>query len=73
MYPYMNEDVAWQRMKDLQREAENSRLWARETPNLIELGVSLLTSALEAAFSLVPRRRPELVDERAAEARSDAA
>jgi hypothetical protein len=25
MYPYMNEDVAWQRLQDLQREMENSR------------------------------------------------
>lgn len=28
MYPYMNEDVAWQRLQDLQREMENSRLLA---------------------------------------------
>ncbi|HYM67131.1 MAG TPA: hypothetical protein VEW68_07560 [Patescibacteria group bacterium] len=28
MYPYMNEDVAWQRLQDLQREMETSRLWA---------------------------------------------
>jgi hypothetical protein len=26
MYPYMNEDVAFERLKDLQREMENSRL-----------------------------------------------
>ena len=25
MYPYMNEEVAWQRLRDLQREMENSR------------------------------------------------
>jgi len=29
MYPYMNEDVAWQRLQDLQREMENSRLLAQ--------------------------------------------
>ena len=28
MYPYMNEDVAFERLKDLQREMENSRLTA---------------------------------------------
>ncbi|MFI5281675.1 MAG: hypothetical protein ACHQ0J_00925 [Candidatus Dormibacterales bacterium] len=25
MYPYANEEVAWQRLQDLQREMENSR------------------------------------------------
>lgn len=28
MNPYANEDVMWQRLKDIQREAENSRLLA---------------------------------------------
>ena len=28
MYPYMNEDVAFERLRDLQREIENSRLVA---------------------------------------------
>jgi hypothetical protein len=28
MYGQINEDVAWQRVKDLQREMENSRLMA---------------------------------------------
>jgi hypothetical protein len=28
MYGQINEDLAWQRMKDLQREMENSRLMA---------------------------------------------
>lgn len=28
MYPYMNEDVMWQRLKDIQAEMESSRLWA---------------------------------------------
>jgi hypothetical protein len=32
MYPYMNEDAAWQRLQDLQREMENSRLLAQEGP-----------------------------------------
>ena len=30
MNPYANEDVMWQRLKDLQREAETSRLIARD-------------------------------------------
>jgi hypothetical protein len=28
MYPYMNEDAAWQRLQDIQREMENRRLVA---------------------------------------------
>jgi hypothetical protein len=31
MYPYMNEDAAWQRLQDMQREMENSRLFAEHT------------------------------------------
>ena len=31
MNPYANEDVMWQRLKDMQREAENSRLFAQQT------------------------------------------
>jgi hypothetical protein len=31
MYPY-NEEVAWQRLKDVQREMENSRLLAEQGP-----------------------------------------
>jgi hypothetical protein len=29
MNPYLNEDVMWQRLKDIQREAENRRLIAQ--------------------------------------------
>ena len=31
MNPYANEDVMWQRLKDMQREVENSRLFVRGT------------------------------------------
>ena len=31
MNPYMNEDVMWQRLKDIQREAENRRLYGDTT------------------------------------------
>jgi hypothetical protein len=34
MYPYMNEDVAFEHLKDLQREMENSRLIAGNLPGL---------------------------------------
>lgn len=29
MNPFANEEIMWQRLKDLQREAENSRLFAQ--------------------------------------------
>ncbi|TMD01064.1 MAG: hypothetical protein E6J05_02400 [Chloroflexi bacterium] len=32
MNPYANEDVAWQRLKDLQVEADNRRLAASQEP-----------------------------------------
>ncbi len=32
MYPFMNEDAAWQRLQDTQREIENSRLMAEGQP-----------------------------------------
>jgi len=32
MYPFMNEDAAWQRLQDVQRELENSRLMAAGQP-----------------------------------------
>ena len=33
MYPNMNEDVAWQRVLDVQREMQNSRLLADQGPS----------------------------------------
>ncbi|HWO91785.1 MAG TPA: hypothetical protein VNP53_07425 [Methylomirabilota bacterium] len=33
MYPFMNEDAAWQRLQDTQREIENSRLMAEGHPD----------------------------------------
>jgi hypothetical protein len=37
MYDHMNEDAAWQHVQDLQREMENSRLWAARGSSLIGL------------------------------------
>jgi hypothetical protein len=34
MYPYMNEDAAFERLRDLQREADNRRLVAGAVPSL---------------------------------------
>jgi hypothetical protein len=45
MYPYMNEDVAWERLRDRQREVENSRLWPDSTANLLDLALTLARRA----------------------------
>lgn len=61
MYPYMNEDAAFERLKDLQREMENSRLIAGTAPGL----GSLIRGLAERAWWLAglamrrpPRPRP---------------
>ncbi|HEV2968066.1 MAG TPA: hypothetical protein VG009_08195 [Candidatus Dormibacteraeota bacterium] len=61
VYPYMNEDVAFERLKDLQREMENSRLTAgalggfgRAVRNLPAGAWSMAGLAIRR----VPRRRP---------------
>jgi hypothetical protein len=61
MYPYMNEDVMFERLKDLQREVENSYLIARSAPRLGRLARILgeriwLVAGL--AIRRAPRRRP---------------
>jgi hypothetical protein len=61
MHPYMNEDVMFERLKDLQREMENSRLTAGSLA-----GVGTLVRNLSArawclaglAMRRPPRRRP---------------
>jgi hypothetical protein len=61
MYPYMNEDAAFERLKDLQREMENTRLIAGST---LGLG-SLFRNFAERAWWVAglamrrpPRRNP---------------
>ena len=61
MRPYMNEDVAFERLKDLQREMENSRLWADGTSRAIGLVVVFARRAwilAGLAMQRAPRRRP---------------
>ncbi len=57
MYPYRNEDVAWQRLLDMQREMENSRIWGGRALTLAELGVTLARRAWILA-GLAMRRAP---------------
>jgi hypothetical protein len=54
MNPYMNEEVMWQRVKDLQMEAENRRLMGPR-PSLLGL-LSSLALSLGRSFAASPSR-----------------
>ena len=61
MYPYMNEDVAFERLKDLQRELENSRLTANTLAGFGRLVHNLSARAwwvAGLAMRRPPRRSP---------------
>jgi hypothetical protein len=61
VYPYMNEDVAFERLKDLQREMENSRLTASALAGAGRTVRNLPARAwwiAGLAIRRVPRRRP---------------
>jgi hypothetical protein len=47
-----HEDVAWQRLVDIQREMENSRLWADSMPSLL----TTLSKLAQRAWILGARR-----------------
>jgi len=60
MYPYNHEDVAWQRLLDMQREMENSRWWAAgERPDWYRWITRNLTSVARA---FVQRRAEPALD-----------
>jgi hypothetical protein len=61
VYPFMNEDVAFERLKDLQREMENSRLTASGLAGFGPLVRNLSARAwwlAGLAMRRPPRRRP---------------
>jgi hypothetical protein len=61
MYQYNNEDVAFERLKDLQREMENSRMTAHTLAGIGRLARSLSARAwwiAGLAMRRAPRRRP---------------
>ena len=73
MNPYTNEDMMWERLKDMQREMENRRLYGpARTPTLGEL-MSLLGKRIwwiaGLATRRAPRRHPADLVERAESAR----
>ena len=61
MNPYMNEEVMWQRVKDLQREAENRRLMGSGGFSLVGVFSSLALSlgrSLAGSSSRLVRSEP---------------
>jgi hypothetical protein len=73
----MNEDVMWQRLKDIQLEAENRRLYGTQNlPTLVALVELLARRAwLLAGLAIrrAPRRRPVEIAAEDRERASDAA
>ena len=57
MNPYMNEDVMWERLKDLQTEAENRRLYGPQRPRLVD-SVRLFSRRVWLLAGLAMRRPP---------------
>jgi hypothetical protein len=69
MNPYVNEEMMWQRLKDIQLEAENSRLWATHavpaTVRLLQfLGGRVGRLAWLATHRASRRRHLHIVDDR---------
>ena len=58
MNSYADEDVMWQRLKDLQREAENRRLIRAEHRTTRREGVKLLAARAWLLAGLAMRRPP---------------
>jgi hypothetical protein len=57
MNPYMNEDAMWQRLKDLQTEAENRRFYGPQRPRLLDV-VRLFSRRVWLLAGLAMRRPP---------------
>jgi len=49
MMPY-NDDAAWTRVQDLQREMENSRIWADRTADVLGLFARPIVALVEMAI-----------------------
>jgi hypothetical protein len=58
MHPFMNEDAAWQRLQDLQREMENSRLLAVGQPNAAFHSLGQLAARVWLLAGLAANRPP---------------
>jgi hypothetical protein len=71
MNPYMNEEIMWQRLKDIQREAENSRLFVQGTLPALALMAGVLARRAWWLAGLALRRAPRRSALRVVEPRSD--
>ena len=59
MRPY-NDDAAWTRVQDLQREMENSRIWADRTADVLGLFARPIVALVEMAIlTLRPLPKPD--------------
>jgi hypothetical protein len=67
MNPYLNEEMAWQRLADLQREVENARLWRDRglsvTVRLAQILSRRVWDLAGLAMRRPPRFTPRLVDD----------
>jgi hypothetical protein len=71
MNQYTNEEVMWQRLKDMQREAETSRLFAVHTLPGILRAASLLAGRVWLLGGLATRRAPRRRTRRVVESERD--
>jgi hypothetical protein len=71
MNPYMNEEIMWQRLKDMQREAENSRLFVQGTLPALAQTAGLLARRAWWLAGLAIRRALRRWALRVVEPRSD--
>ncbi len=73
MYKYLNEEVAWQRLKHLQREMENSRRMAEGIQqSLVTLRLLAQRAWLLAGLATPrpPRRRPAAAEQEVEDAQA---
>jgi hypothetical protein len=57
MYPDMNKDVAWERLKDMQREIENRRLIAPDADAMALYQAQLLVERARGLVRAIIRAR----------------
>jgi len=64
MYPYFNEEVAWQRLQDLQREMEYSRQLAHLGPPALARLAQYVGGRFRRLVARPVRRQEPLAEER---------
>ena len=73
MNPYANEEMMWQRLKDMQREAENSRLFVQGTLPALAQTAGMLGRRAWWLAGLALRRAPRRSALRVVKSSSDKA